>query len=207
MTRNGAGRVALITCGALGREVGEIVGRRGWPADIVGVPSFTHMYPEQITPEVEKRIEALRAEGYERIAVLFADCGTAGRLDRVLAEHGVERLPGHHCYDVYAGEELTRLMAEEPGTYFLTDFLIRAFEGSVVRGMGLDRFPQLTSVYFANYTRLVYLAQTDDGALLARAHEIAERLGLRLEVRRTGVGRLEAQIERLMNAAAASAAD
>jgi hypothetical protein len=191
------GTVALILCGALAREVIAISAARGWDVALFGVSAGVHLRPERIAPEVEARLRELIPR-YERLIVVFADCGSYGRLDAVLERYNVPRLAGPHCYELYAGAAAERLIEEEPGTFFLTDFLVRGFNGALRRGLGLDRHPELRDLYFANYRRLVYLVQRPDEALLARAGAIAAELGLPLEVRRTGYGELEARLAALM---------
>jgi len=132
------------------------------------------------------------------VIVVYGDCGTSGRLDAVLAHYNVSRVAGPHCYELYGGAQFDAAMDETPGTFFLTDFLVRCFEGTVLKGLGLDRFPELQATYFANYARVVYLVQQDDAALLAKAEGIAARLGLPLELRRTGFGQLELRLIELM---------
>ena len=188
----------LIICGALGREVVDIVRQRGWDAQVIGVTALDHLYPERIAPDVERRILALRRQ-YERLIVVYGDCGSSGMLDRMLARYPeIERIAGPHCYEMYAGEQFDRMMAEQPGTYFLTDFMVRAFRGAILKGMGLDRFPELAGEYFRNYKRIVYLAQTDDPEYRKKAQVIADYLGLPLEVRLTGYGALESRLTALM---------
>ena len=187
----------LIICGALGREVVDIVKKHGWDAEVIGVSALDHMFPERIGPDVEQRILALR-ERYERLIVVYGDCGSKGRLDEALERQGVERIQGPHCYEMYAGAGFQSLMDEEPGTFFLTDFLVRAFRGTILKGLGLDRFPQLKDDYFANYKRLVYLIQKDDPEYREKAQTIAEFLGLPLECRLTGYGKLEERLVELM---------
>lgn len=188
----------LIICGALGREVVDIVRQRGWDAQVIGVTALDHLYPERIAPDVERRIQALRRQ-YERLIVVYGDCGSGGMLDRMLARYPeIERIAGPHCYEMYAGEQFDRMMAEQPGTYFLTDFMVRAFRGAILKGMGLDRFPELAGEYFRNYKRVVYLAQTDDPEYRKKAQVIADYLGLPLEVRLTGYGALESRLAALM---------
>lgn len=187
----------FIICGALAREVLAIIGKYGWDAEVVSVPAIDHVFPERIAPDVEKRILQLR-ENYERLIVVYGDCGSQGALDVVLSKYGIERLTGAHCYEWYGGEQFQSLMDEEPGTYFLTDFMIRTFEGLIKKSMGLDRYPQLKEDYFRNYKRVVYLVQIEDEALLEKARKVAEYLELPLEVRVTGYNRLETQLVALM---------
>lgn len=188
---------AFIICGALAREVLAIIAKYGWNADVVGVPAIDHVYPQRIAPDVEKRILDLR-EKYDRLIVVYGDCGSQGALDATLKKHGIERLSGPHCYEWYGGEQFQQLMDEEPGTYFLTDFMIRTFEGLIKKSMGLDRYPQLKEDYFRNYKRVVYLAQTEDEALRQKAQKVADYLELPLEIRVTGYNRLETQLVALM---------
>ncbi len=187
----------LIICGALGREVVDIVKKHNWDAEVLGVSAMDHMVPERIAPDVEKRILSLR-ERYDRLIVVFGDCGSSGALDEVLDRHGIERIAGPHCYEIYGGQTFHQLMAEEPGTFFLTDFLLRTFRGTVVKGLGLDRFPQLKADYFCNYQRVVYLAQNDTLELRQKAQVVADYLELPLEIRITGYGLLEERLVALM---------
>ena len=191
-------KTAFIICGALGQEVVGIAEKYGWDADVFGVTALDHMFPERIAPDVESRILALR-EKYERLVVVYGDCGSKGALDAVLAHHDIERIEGPHCYEFYAGDEFDDLMAEEPGSFFLTDFLVRKFKGTVMKGMGLDRYPQLKEVYFRNYERVVYLAQNGDEALREKAQTIADYLELPLVIRETGYGMLEQRLIELMD--------
>ena len=184
-------------CGALAREVLDIIDRHGWDADVVGVPAIDHMHPERIAPDVEKRFLELRDE-YDRVVVVFGDCGSRGAVDALLEKYGLERIDGPHCYEMYGGETFHELMEEEPGTFFLTDFLVRGFRGTILKGLGLDRFPQLKEDYFRNYKRLVYLEQVENAELRQRARQIAEYLELPLEIRHTGYGLLEERLVALM---------
>lgn len=188
---------AFIICGALAHEVLAIVKKHDWDVEVMSVPAIDHVFPERIAPDVEKRILELR-DRYERLIVVYGDCGSYGALDKMLSKYGIERLAGPHCYDWYAGEQFQSLIEEEPGTYFLTDFMIRTFEGLIKKSMGLDRFPQLKEDYFRNYKRVVYLVQVEDEALLRKAQEVAGYLELPLEVRVTGFNRLETQLVNLM---------
>ena len=182
----------MIGCGALANELVELTRRAGLPAmDLTCLPASLHNRPERIPEAVSSRIRQARADGYDRIFVAYADCGTGGMLDRVLEAAGVARLEGAHCYEVYAGRAAFAALAdEEPGTFYLTDFLARNFDRLVISGLGLDRHPELLPQYFGNYRRLVYLAQTDDAALTARADAGALRLGLMFERRLVGLGEL-----------------
>jgi hypothetical protein len=193
----------VIGCGALAVELVELTRRAGLPAlDLTCLPASLHNRPERIPGAVAERIRRARADGYERIFVAYADCGTGGLLDRVLEAEGVARLEGAHCYEVYAGRAaFATLHEEEPGTFYLTDFLVRNFDRLVIRGLGLDRHPELLEMYFGNYRRLVYLAQTDDASLTARAEAAAVRLGLAFERRSVGVGELAGAIATFSRAA------
>lgn len=163
--------------------------------ELTCLPASLHNRPERIAAAVRGRIRRSR-DRFARVLVLYGDCGTGGELDRVLAEEGAERIGGPHCYAFYAGEEAFAAMAEEePGTFWLTDFLARQFETLVIRGLGLDRHPELLPIYFGNYRRLVYLSQTEDPALLAKAQAAADRLGLAFEHRHTGLGGLSAFLQ------------
>lgn len=188
---------AFIICGALAREVLDIITRYGWDADVLGIPAIDHMYPERIAPDVEKRFLLIR-EQYERVIVVFGDCGSRGALDSLLDKYSLERVDGPHCYEMYGGQIFHNLMDEEPGTFFLTDFLVRGFRGTILKGLGLDRFPQLKEDYFHNYSRLVYLIQKHDLHLIERAEQIAAYLNLPLELRYTGYGLLEERLVALM---------
>jgi hypothetical protein len=194
-----APRVAVIACGALAVHVRDIARRRGWAVDVVPIPALLHNRPERIAGAVMQQVAHLRGR-YERVAVAYADCGTYGALDAALADEGLERLGGEHCYDVYARDEVARAMADEPGTYFLTDFLARTFEHTVVRELGLDRHPELRDDYFGAYRRAVWLAQRRTPAGERAAQRAAARIGLPLEVRDVGDRGLEAELERLLSA-------
>ena len=155
------------------------------------LPANLHNRPEGIVPALREHLDAAREQGRD-VFVGYADCGTGGALDRLLDGHpGVARLPGAHCYEFFAGsEDFARLHDEEPGTFYLTDFLAKHFRPLVWEGLGLDRHPQLRDDYFGAYRRVVFLSQADDDAVLAAAAEAAAMLGLPLEHRRTGLGHL-----------------
>ena len=194
-------KIALLICGALGKEVKAIVDGHGWEVDVYGVPAMHHFYPKKIVEAVDRRLAEL-APRYGQVVVVYGDCGTAGALEPVLARYGSVQLRGPHCYEMFAGADFDRIVDERPATFFLTDWLVRNFERAVVRGLGIDRYPELKAVYFRNYTDLLYLAQFPDERLLGRAREIAEYLGLPLEVRPTGLGALETRLAELVEAAA-----
>jgi len=189
--------IALIACGALAREVIAIRDKHGWQADVFGVPSLLHNRPDRISPAVQKRIADLRDQ-YERLIVVYGDCGTAGALDKMLAAEGVERIAGPHCYEMYADGSFDQMMNEAVGTYFLTDYLVQSFDHLVIEGMGLDKFPDLHDDYFRHYERVVYLAQRDDPALREQAQWAADFLRLPLEIRQIGYGALETRLQQLM---------
>ncbi len=191
--RGSAPRVLIVGCGALANELVALT--RDLPnVDITCLPATLHNRPGGIPAAVRDRIHRRRAD-YDRVFVAYADCGTGGLLDHVIEEEGVERLAGAHCYQFYAGgAAFDRLVEEEPATFFLTDFLARNFDRLVIKGLGLDRHPELLDAYFGNYRRLVYLAQTDEPALVAAARRAARRLGLAFEVRQTGLGELGSTI-------------
>ena len=183
-------RVLVIACGALAREILSLRGGPLGAFDVTCLPAKLHNRPREIAEAVRGKIRRHRAD-YDEILCLYGDCGTGGELDRVLAEEGVARIEGPHCYAFYAGEAAFSAMIEqELGTFFLTDFLARHFDRLVIEGLGLDRYPQLRDDYFGHYKKLVYLAQTDDPAISERAEQAAQRLGLAYERRFTGLGEL-----------------
>lgn len=189
-------RTLLIACGALAREILHIRDINGWDVEVLALPAQLHNRPERIPETLRRRVEALR-ETYQRVLVVYGDCGTGGALDQVVQELGIERIPGPHCYEFFAGERFFDMMEEETGTFFLTDFLARSFRKLVYEGLGLDRHPELRDSYFGAYRRLVYLQQREDPGLIAAAHEAAGLLDLPLEIRFTGVSTLAARIEAL----------
>ncbi len=187
-----AGRVLVIACGALAREITALKRLNNW--DLLTVTCLApelHNRPERITGEVLDAIAEGREQGFEKILVGYADCGTGGELDRALAPLGIERLPGAHCYEFYAGApRFAALHDDQPGTFYLTDFLVRHFDRLVLESLGLDRYPQLAAEYFRHYTRVVYLRQVEDAGLDDRAAQAAASLGLPLTVVDTGYGEL-----------------
>jgi len=183
--------ILVIACGALAREIATLRRMNEWKAiDVRCLPPELHNRPERIAPAVRAEIRAHR-ESYRTIFVAYGDCGTGGQLDAVLAEEGVERIPGAHCYEFFAGSQAFAELSEaEPGTFYLTDFLVRHFDRLVTRGLGLDRHPELAGEYFRHYRKLVYLAQTRVPATIERARQIATQMGFEFEHRLTGYGAL-----------------
>ena len=186
----------IIACGALAHEITALRRANAWDQlHVRCLPAELHNRPERIPAAVRALIHASR-EHYRSIFVAYGDCGTGGLLDVVLREEGVERIPGAHCYEFFATEpEFAALTDAEPGTFYLTDFLLRHFERLVIRGLGLDRHPELFEVYFGNYRRLVYLAQAPDANSQMQAQAIATRMGWQYEYRRTGYGNLATKLE------------
>jgi hypothetical protein len=182
----------VIACGALAREIVALRDANGWlHLDVQCLPAELHNTPQRITAAVREKIHANR-DRYTTILVAYGDCGTGGELDRMLEQEGVERIPGAHCYELFAGAKaFANLADDEPGTFYLTDFLLRHFDRLVIRGLGLDRHPELSGQYFGNYRRLVYLAQLPSPARIDDARSAAERLGLAFDWRDTGYGDLE----------------
>jgi uncharacterized protein DUF1638 len=185
-------RKLVIACGALAREIVALRRANAWTAlDVVCLPPELHNRPERIAEAVREQIRAHRDE-YAEIFVAYGDCGTKGALDAVLREEGVERIRGAHCYEFYATPPVFAALADaEPGTFYLTDFLLRHFERLVIQGLGIDRHPELLPVYFGNYRRLVYLAQAPKAGSEAAAQAIAARLDLEYRFQSTGYGGLE----------------
>jgi hypothetical protein len=193
-----AERVALIACGALAQPAAAVADRRGWPVDVHPLPPLLHNQPQEIAGEV-RRLAGTLVGSYAAVAVGYADCGTYGALDQVCADLGLRRLPGLHCYDLFAGgSDLAAELDAEPGTYLLTDFLVRSFERIVVRELGLDRWPELRDDYFRHYTRVVWLAQDPTPEMRTLAQAAADRIGLPLTVIPTGTGRLESALADLV---------
>ena len=188
--KTGAGRTLVIACGALAREVMDIKRlNRLDHIEITCLPAHWHNHPERIAPGVRAKIRAGRRKGFSQILCLYGDCGSGGLLDDVLRDEGVSRIEGAHCYAFYAGiAEFEAMHESEIGTFYLTDYLVRHFDRLIIKGMGLDRFPQLRDTYFGHYTRVMYLTQIEDQALHEKAALCAAKLGLPLEIRHTGYG-------------------
>jgi hypothetical protein len=188
----GQGKVFLLACGALGREIVDLIERNRWMAfDLQCLPAKWHNTPDKIVPALREKIREAKPR-YESIFVLYGDCGTGGELDRLLAEEGIERLEGPHCYAFFSGNPEFETHAEEDVTsFFLTDYLARHFDKLIWEGLGLDRHPELLPLYFGNYKKIVFLAQTRNEELAKKAMAAAKRLGLDYEYRFTGYGELE----------------
>jgi len=186
----------IIACGALAHEITALKRANRWDhLEVRCLPAELHNRPERIPAAVRALVQSSRCH-YRSIFVAYADCGTGGMLDAVLKEEGIERIPGAHCYEFFAtGPVFAELADAEPGTFYLTDFLLRHFDRLVLRGLGLDRHPELHSSYFGNYRRLVYLAQAPKPGSLEQARAIAERMGLQFEYRETGYGALASSLQ------------
>ena len=185
--------VLVIACGALAREITSLKRMNGWGhLTVTCLAPELHNRPERITGAVVEAVSEGRSQGFEKIFVGYADCGTGGELDRALAPLGIERWPGAHCYEFYASSrQFEALHDAEPGTFYLTDFLVRHFDRLVFQSLGLDRHPQLAAEYFRHYTRVVYLRQDTDAGLDERALAAAQALGLPLTIVDTGYGDLK----------------
>ena len=188
--------VLVIACGAIARELVRVRDANGWDhVQFQCLPANLHNSPKDIPGAVLEKIEAEKHR-FDRIFVAYADCGTAGALDKALEGLDVERIPGAHCYEFFAGSDVFfGLAEEEAGSFYLTDFLVQHFERLVYQGLGLDSHPELAECYFANYRRIVYLAQTRNEKLKAQAAGYAERLGLDFVYVHRGDGPLEAVLK------------
>ena len=189
----------IIACGALAREIQQLIDINGWTdVDVQCLPADLHNRPNQIPDRVLDKIQRNR-DRYAPLFVAYADCGTGGLLDDVLEQFGVERLGGAHCYQFYAGSDVfEQLHDTEPGTFYLTDFLARHFDRLIMDELGLNRHPELKQTYFKNYTRLLYLSQTETPELVTKARSAADRLGLEFEHRLTGFGELETGLDQFI---------
>ena len=196
-----AASTLVIACGAIAREVIAVTRANRWShVDVTCLPAELHNRPEKIPAAVQDKIRKYRAD-YDQVFVAYADCGTGGLLDKVLREEGVERIAGAHCYEFYAGSAAFADMAEqELGTFYLTDFLLRHFDRLVIRGLGIDRHPQLLQEYFGHYRKLVYLAQAPQPDAYAQAQAAADRLGLVCEIKITGYGELASSLAQAQTA-------
>ena len=192
------GRILLIACGALAREILDLKEANGWShLDLTCLPAKLHLYPEKITDEVRAAVEKHR-DKYDDIFVVYADCGTGGLLEAECEKLGVQMVAGPHCYSFFEGNDrFSKISEDEITNFYLTDFLVRQFDAFIIKPMGLDRHPDLRDMYFGNYEKLVYQAQTDDPALTAKAKTCADRLGLAFERRFTGYGDLARTLKAL----------
>ena len=191
------GRVLLIACGALAREILDLKAVNGWDhMDLTCLPAKYHLHPEKITDAVRDAV-AKHRDAYDNIFVVYADCGTGGLLEVACAELGVEMVAGPHCYSFFEGNARFEANGDSLGTFYLTDFLVRQFDAFIIKPMGLDRHPELRDMYFGHYDKLVYQAQTNDPALTEKAKACADRLGLSFERRFTGYGDLATALKTL----------
>ena len=184
-------RVLVLACGALAREIRDVSAANGWDhVDLECLPATLHNTPQDIPGAVDHRLTVAK-DNYDRIMVGYADCGTGGLLEPIVTRHGAEMLPGAHCYEFFAGHALfAQLHEAELGTFYLTDFLVKHFDRMVWKNLGLDRHPELRDLYFGNYRRVVYIAQTEDRELQAMARSHADFLGLKYHYRPSGDGPL-----------------
>ena len=190
--------ILVIACGALAREINQLKRTHGWDhLHLKCIDAKLHFRPEKIGAALRKRIAKYRDQ-YDKIYVGYAECGTMGEVDKIIEEEGLERLPGAHCYQFFAGAaQFDALAEEEPGTFYLTDFLVRHFKSLVVSALKIDEHPELRDEYFGNYKRVVYLSQTHDETLLAAAIEAADYLQLDFQHTHCGYGELETSLERV----------
>ena len=188
----------IIACGALANEITALKRANRWTdMEVQCLPPELHNRPERIVPAIREQLRDKRAN-YETVFIAYADCGTGGMLDVLLRDEGLERLPGAHCYEFFAGSaKFAELADAEPGTFYLTDFLLRHYDRLVTRGLGLDRHPELAQEYFRNYRKLVYLAQKPEPGAQQQAREIAARMGLEFEYKITGYGELGTRLAAL----------
>ena len=190
------GRLLLIACGALAREILAVIKTNAWDhIDIQCLPAIYHNHPEKIVPAIRKTING-NIDKYSNIFVVYADCGTGGQLKKLCNEMGVKMINGPHCYSFFEGNEVFQ-KRDELTSFYLTDFLVRQFDSFFWRPMGLDKHPELRDVYFSNYTTLVYQAQIKDKKLQSIARDCARRMGLAYEYRFTGYGDLETALHKV----------
>jgi hypothetical protein len=196
-----APKTLIIACGALANEITALKRANQWTeVEVQCLPPELHNRPERIVPAIREQLR-LNRSSYETVFIAYADCGTGGMLDVLLREEGIERLPGAHCYEFFAGGNVfAQLQDAEPGTFYLTDFLLRHFDRLVTRGLGLDKHPELAGEYFRNYRKLIYLAQNPAPEAEQQARAIAQRMGLEFEFRVTGYGELGSRLTALLSA-------
>jgi hypothetical protein len=194
----GKASVLLIACGALAREIIDLIERNNWQAfDVQCLPAKWHNTPQLIVPAIREKLKTAK-DGYKKIYVLYGDCGTGGQLDKLLEEEGVERIDGPHCYAFYStNEQFVKHEHEDMTSFYLTDYLVRQFDKLIWEGLGLDKHPELRDDYFRHYEKLIYLAQIKDSELQRKAEAAAAKLGLNYEYRFTGYGELASELERL----------
>lgn len=196
MDKTGTGKIRIIACGAIAREIIALLAINDLEhIELTCLPAILHNHPEKIPSEVEREILEARDEGFSKVYIAYADCGTGGHLDKICEKYGVERIAGPHCYSFFMGNDAFEADGDDHmRTFFLTDFLARQFDAFITRPLGLDRYPELRDMYFGNYSKLVYLAQTEDSELDRRAQIAADQLGLEFERRQTGYGDLNSVI-------------
>ena len=191
--------VGVVACGALATHIADIAGAESLDITIYPLPPLLHNHPEKIAGEVDSLLTKIK-DKHSRCAVAYADCGTYGALDAVIATHGVKRLGGNHCYDIFAGSKrIEELMESNAGTYFLTDFLVKSFHRSVMVELGLDKRPELRDDYFKNYSRVIWLAQQPTKELEELAFQAAKNIGLPLEIQNVGYAQLAEQVRELLS--------
>lgn len=189
----------IVACGALATHIADIAASESLDITIYPLPPLLHNRPEKIAGEVDLLLNQIK-DKHDSCAVAYADCGTYGALDAVIATHGVKRLGGNHCYDIFAGtKEIESIMQADAGTYFLTDFLVRSFHRSVIAELGLDKRPELRDDYFKNYSRVIWLAQQPSAELEELAKDAAAQIGLPLVIQVVGYGQLAAQVRELLS--------
>ncbi len=189
-------QVAFLACGAVAQDTAALVEQHGWDADVHGISSDLHMTPLEIGPAVEEKLKVLVGR-YDRVIVVYGDCGTGGRLDAVLDRYPAVRPAGVHCFQWYAGE-VYRRFEDDIGIYFLTDWLVTNWDRAVIKGLGLDRFPWLRETYFGNLTRVLFVRQHPDPGREAKAREIAAYMDLPLEIHDLGIEPLDDLLSPLM---------
>ncbi len=190
--------IGVVACGAIATHIASIQERYKLDLTIYPLPPLLHNSPQKIAGEVDALLNKIKSN-HDKCVVAYADCGTYGALDAVIQRHHVARLGGNHCYDIFAGQdEIKTIMAATPGTYFLTDFLVKSFHRSVVVELGLDKHPELRDDYFKNYQQVIWLAQNPTPELEAEAHEAAALIGLPLEIRVVGEDGLTKEILNLV---------
>ncbi len=191
--------IGVVACGALATHIADIAAQDRLDITIYPLPPLLHNRPEKIAGEVDALLREIKNK-HSKCAVAYADCGTYGALDAVIADHGVKRLGGNHCYDIFAGtKKIEEIMASDAGTYFLTDFLVKSFHRSVMVELGLDKRPELRDDYFKNYSRVIWLAQVHTQELEDLAQQAAQSIGLPLEIQNVGYGQLAQQIKELLS--------